>query len=232
MKKIAVVIVAGLAAGSISVANAAAGDSTVSVGYARIHSGGLKNAVEHYGGLLNSASDNMADEVGGTIPDGVIRAGADKYKDPRGINIKYRYEFDDNWGVIGSFTYAREKYDGHINLSEPSGDVSGSGKGSIKGDYFSLLAGPAYRVNDYVSGYAMIGLAKSKIKYSADYAYNYDGDSENGSYREDRSRTSFAYGVGLQFNPVKNIAIDVAYEGSGSGDWKTNGFNVGVGYTF
>ncbi|EPM2223381.1 enterobacterial Ail/Lom family protein, partial [Shigella dysenteriae] len=26
--------------------------------------------------------------------------------------------------------------------------------------------------------------------------------------------------------------IDIAYEGSGSGDWRTNSFIVGVGYKF
>ncbi|EPR3234927.1 TPA: Ail/Lom family outer membrane beta-barrel protein, partial [Escherichia coli] len=26
--------------------------------------------------------------------------------------------------------------------------------------------------------------------------------------------------------------VDVAYEGSGSGDWRTDGFIVGVGYKF
>ncbi|EPR7517154.1 TPA: Ail/Lom family outer membrane beta-barrel protein, partial [Escherichia coli] len=26
--------------------------------------------------------------------------------------------------------------------------------------------------------------------------------------------------------------IDIAYEGSGSGDWRTDGFIVGVGYKF
>ncbi|HFP4946070.1 TPA: Ail/Lom family outer membrane beta-barrel protein, partial [Escherichia coli] len=28
------------------------------------------------------------------------------------------------------------------------------------------------------------------------------------------------------------LAVDVAYEGSGSGDWRTDGFIVGVGYKF
>ncbi|EJA5988923.1 Ail/Lom family outer membrane beta-barrel protein [Salmonella enterica] len=235
MKKIAVAVLVGLALGSIGVANAAAGDSTVSIGYAQIHSKGLKKAVDYYGGALNSASDfvdDMAGNTGVTVPDSVFSAGADKYKDPKGVNLKYRYEFDDNWGVIGSFTYAWEKYDGHINANDPSDGDSVNAKGSIKGNYFSLLAGPAYRINDYVSGYAMIGLANSKIKYSADYAYKAGGSMGSGSYSEDRNKTSFAYGVGLQFNPFKNIAIDVAYEGSGSGDWNTNGFNVGVGYSF
>ncbi|EBA8826375.1 TPA: Ail/Lom family outer membrane beta-barrel protein, partial [Enterococcus faecium] len=26
--------------------------------------------------------------------------------------------------------------------------------------------------------------------------------------------------------------VDIAYEGSGSGDWRTDGFIVGVGYKF
>ncbi|WP_187559324.1 Ail/Lom family outer membrane beta-barrel protein, partial [Escherichia coli] len=28
------------------------------------------------------------------------------------------------------------------------------------------------------------------------------------------------------------VAIDIAYEVSGSGDWRTDGFIVGVGYKF
>lgn len=28
-------------------------------------------------------------------------------KDPRGFNLKYRYEFNNNWGVIGSFAQTR-----------------------------------------------------------------------------------------------------------------------------
>ncbi|HAF2407412.1 TPA: Ail/Lom family outer membrane beta-barrel protein [Salmonella enterica] len=235
MTKIAAVVLAGLAFGCTGIANAAAGDSTVSIGYAQIHSKGLKKAVDHYSSPLNSASGFVNDEAnkaGVTIPDGVFSAGADKYKDPKGINIKYRYEFDDNWGAIGSVTYAWAKYDGHLNAKDPESSDSVNAKGSIKGHYFSILAGPAYRINDYVSGYAMAGLANSKTKYSADYSYNIDNSTGNGSYSNDKNKTTFAYSVGLQFNPVKSVAIDVAYEGSGSGDWNTNGFNVGVGYTF
>ncbi|MCW3336176.1 Ail/Lom family outer membrane beta-barrel protein [Escherichia coli] len=29
---------------------------------------------------------------------------------------------------------------------------------------------------------------------------------------------------------TESVAIDIAYEGSGSGDWRTDGFIVGVGY--
>ncbi|WP_252366709.1 Ail/Lom family outer membrane beta-barrel protein, partial [Escherichia coli] len=46
------------------------------------------------------------------------------------------------------------------------------------------------------------------------------------------SKTSLAWGAGVQFNPTESVAIDIAYEGSGSGDWRTDGFIVGVGYKF
>ena len=46
------------------------------------------------------------------------------------------------------------------------------------------------------------------------------------------SNTSLAWGAGVQFNPTESVAIDIAYEGPGSGDWRTDGFIVGVGYKF
>ncbi len=46
------------------------------------------------------------------------------------------------------------------------------------------------------------------------------------------SNTSLAWGAGVQFNPTESVTIDLAYEGSGSGDWRTDGFIVGVGYKF
>ena len=49
---------------------------------------------------------------------------------------------------------------------------------------------------------------------------------------ERHSNTSLAWGAGVQFNPTESVAIDIAYEGSGSGDWRTDGFIVGVGYKF
>ena len=53
-----------------------------------------------------------------------------------------------------------------------------------------------------------------------------------GSDDSRHSNTSLAWGAGVQFNPTESVAIDIAYEGSGSGDWRTDGFIVGVGYKF
>ncbi|MDU6676849.1 MAG: Ail/Lom family outer membrane beta-barrel protein [Escherichia coli] len=46
------------------------------------------------------------------------------------------------------------------------------------------------------------------------------------------SNTSLAWGAGVQFNPTESVTIDLAYEGSGSGDWRTDAFIVGIGYRF
>ncbi|EEQ8741368.1 Ail/Lom family outer membrane beta-barrel protein, partial [Escherichia coli] len=33
-------------------------------------------------------------------------------------------------------------------------------------------------------------------------------------------------------NPTESVTIDLAYEGSGSGDWRSDAFIVGIGYRF
>uniref|UniRef100_UPI00254A24AE Ail/Lom family outer membrane beta-barrel protein n=1 Tax=Escherichia coli TaxID=562 RepID=UPI00254A24AE len=46
------------------------------------------------------------------------------------------------------------------------------------------------------------------------------------------SNSSLSWGAGVQFILTAAVSIDIAYEGSGSGDWRTDGFIVGVGYKF
>ncbi len=52
-------------------------------------------------------------------------------------------------------------------------------------------------------------------------------DVLTGSDDARHSNTSLAWGAGVQFNPTESVAIDIAYEGSGSGDWRTDGFHRG-----
>ena len=51
-----------------------------------------------------------------------------------------------------------------------------------------------------------------------------------------KSKTAFAYGLGVAINPVENISVNIGYEGTRSKyyDQKMNfnGFNIGVGYKF
>ncbi|EFC4526398.1 Ail/Lom family protein, partial [Escherichia coli] len=92
--------------------------------------------------------------------------------------------------------------------------------------------------NRWFSAYAMAGVAYSRVStFSGDYLRVTDNkgkkhDVLTGSDDGRHSNTSLAWGAGVQFNPTESVAIDVAYEGSGSGDWRTDGFIVGVGYKF
>lgn len=232
MKKLAVAVLAILTPGFMGTVNAAAGDNTFSVGYAQINSGGLKKVFEPYRDFVHKTSGG----VRGLASDDVkFSADAGKYKAPKGLNVKYRHEFDDRWGVIGSLTWARSASSAYIKLSDPVSDNFANTSASVKGHYFSVMAGPSYRVNDHISTYAMAGSAFARVKQNVSGAYNlsdYGLGSGSALYSQSKSKRSFAYSAGIQLNPVKNIAIDLAYEGSGSGDWKTNGFIAGVGYKF
>ncbi len=85
---------------------------------------------------------------------------------------------------------------------------------------------------------AMAIMAYSRVStFSGDYLRVTDNkgkthDVLTGSDDGRHSNTSLAWGAGVQFNPTESVAIDIAYEGSGSGDWRTDGFIVGVGYKF
>lgn len=130
---------------------------------------------------------------------------------PKGFNLKYRYEMNDNVGFIGSFTYITQDYDFYYSSSKV-------GKGTV--DYYSLSGGPSYRFNKYISAYGLIGAAKGKF------------DSSINGQSESQSKTSMMYGLGLQFNPIPNVAIDASYEYSKLDKVKANTFVVGVGYRF
>ncbi len=109
---------------------------------------------------------------------------------------------------------------------------------NVRNRWFSVMAGPSVRVNEWFSAYAMAGVAYSRVStFSGDYLRVTDNkgkkhDVLTGSDDGRHSNTSLAWGAGVQFNPTESVAIDIAYEGSGSGDWRTDGFIVGVGYKF
>lgn len=121
---------------------------------------------------------------------------------------------------------------------EAVGRASDDAEGYL--DFFKgkIMAGPSVRVNEWFSAYAMAGVAYSRVStFSGDYLRVIDNkgkthDVLTGSDDGRHSNTSLAWGAGVQFNPTESVAIDIAYEGSGSGDWRTDGFIVGVGYKF
>ncbi|ROP59093.1 outer membrane protein X [Enterobacter sp. BIGb0383] len=122
-----------------------------------------------------------------------------------GVNLKYRYEQDNNpLGVISSFTY--------IQKSHTNDD------GYNKGQYYGITAGPAYRLNDWASIYGVVGVGYGK--------------SQQPEVAGSTSDYGFSYGAGLQFNPMENVALDFGYEQSRIRSVDVGAWVVGAGYRF
>lgn len=146
----------------------------------------------------------------------------------KGVDVKYRYEWDSPVSVIASFTYMKDNIsDSMVNGFEANGYIDQS----VDVKYYSLAAGPAYRINDYISAYALVGVSHSKIDSNLYYSGNNYRENDN------TSSTNLSYSAGVQVNPIAQMVIDVAYQGSkikGFNDYSTNmnGIVVGLGYRF
>lgn len=172
-----------------------------------------------------------------TVTLGYAQSKLQDFKDIKGANLKYRYEWDSPLSVIGSLTYmtGKENYYDSEDVSRFYQNIEtyDTVNSNTKIKYYSLAAGPAYRVNSYFSVYGLVGVNYTKADSNATWklngvTYHKDDSSE--------SATSLMYGAGIQINPIENIAIDLGYEGtrvkSGDYSYSVNGFNIGVGYRF
>lgn len=162
-----------------------------------------------------------------TVSLGYAQSKVENFKNIRGVNAQYRYEWDSPLSVIGSFTYMSGDDDQKYYVD------SDSVKNHIDVKYYSLMAGPAYRINEYVSLYALGGVAHTKADVDTKWVNAGDGYTQKDSLSE--KSTSFAYSAGVQFNPTEELAVNVGYEGTNAdidGSHSINGWNVGVGYRF
>ncbi|EBO9197642.1 TPA: Ail/Lom family outer membrane beta-barrel protein [Salmonella enterica subsp. salamae serovar 21:z10:[z6]] len=170
-----------------------------------------------------------------TLSAGYLQAesGIPGSNDLKGVNVKYRYEFTDSLGVITSLSYAGGKDRKMTYYSDTR-----KHEDSVRAHRFNFMAGPSLRVNDWFSAYTMIGASWGRVSsFSGDYTKVTDDQGEahdvlTGSDASRRSNTSLAWSTGVQFNPADVVSVDLAYEGSGSGDWRTSAFIVGLGYRF
>ncbi|KGB02975.1 MULTISPECIES: Ail/Lom family outer membrane beta-barrel protein [Leclercia] len=183
----------------------------------------LSLAVLVAAGLASGAA--LADNQ--TVSVGYAQSKVEDFKNIRGVNVQYRYEWDSPVSLMGSFTYMSGDEDEHYYL------FSDSVKNHIEAKYYSLLVGPAYRINDYVSLYALGGVARVKADGHTTWVNGGDNYTQRDSISE--KSTSFAYGAGVQFNPTPELAIGVGYEGTNADlgdDYGINGWNLTVGYRF
>ncbi|SFN04899.1 putatice virulence related protein PagC [Izhakiella capsodis] len=162
-----------------------------------------------------------------TISIGYAQSKVQNFKNMPGVNVQYRYEWDSPLSVLASFTALENDGDSQTTWGRYYSTDH------VKAEYYSLMAGPAYRFNDYVSVYAIAGMSQAKMGRHYDASYRNDplqridfSDSTN----------AFAYGAGLIINPVDYLSVNLGYEGSQTrveGQHREiNGVNIGIGYRF
>jgi len=166
-----------------------------------------------------------------TVSFGYAQSKVQDFKNIRGINLKYRYEWDSPLSLIGSLTYMSGS--GSYTPSTGSMDIF---DGDAKVKYYSLSVGPAWRFNQYISVYGLLGLNYNKVDYRESW-YNYEGRYVYmGDTSLSEKKTSLMYGTGVQINPMENLAIDIGYEGSrldvADKEMSIDGFILNLGYTF
>lgn len=167
-----------------------------------------------------------------TVSVGYAQSKVQDFKNIQGVNIQYRYEWDSPVSMMGTFTYM--KGDDSGSYTDYYGD---SYTNHVDVKYYSFLAGPAYRINDFISFYGLIGVAHTKVSGGYEWHNSVGANSVGGHDSGDLSgkSTSFAYAAGFTINPYENLSVNVGYEGSKAnvyGKRSINGFNVGMGYHF
>ncbi|EGT3611534.1 Ail/Lom family protein [Morganella morganii] len=192
----------------------------------------LKNVV--IGCLLSSCTliSINASADSHTVSLGYAQSKVQDFKNIRGVNVQYRYEWDLPVSIIGSFTYM--KGDESDSYYDEAGDFY---KNNINLKYFSLLAGPAYRINEYISLYGLAGIAHTKADGGYEWKNSAGANEPDGHETGNVTgkSTDFAWAAGFAVNPAENVSINIGYEGTKAdiyGNHSISGFNIGVGYRF
>lgn len=225
MNKTSILLISCLFSGSVI---AKTGDQTLSFGYLNVNSNGIKDSVNLMRNDVRKAGDAITNGFG--VP---ATLSLDSYSNLGGAFMRYRYELTDDWGIISSLAYSTKDYNANASATKNKEKDRMSTKNKVSGDYISLMIGPTYRFNEYVSVYGLIGGAYKKISYES-VSQEFKNNSLVNSSRSSQSdnKTELAYGVGMQVNFWQNATLDLGYEQSGSGDWKTSAWTVGIGYKF
>ena len=99
---------------------------------------------------------------------GYAQSKIQDFKNIRGVNLQYRYEWDSPVSIMGSFSWM--KGDGNQEYHSYGDSI----KNQVDAKYYSLLTGPVWRINDYMSLYAAGGVAHVKADGKTAYCSKRD----------------------------------------------------------
>ncbi|EIV4512235.1 Ail/Lom family outer membrane beta-barrel protein, partial [Escherichia coli] len=117
--------------------------------------------------LAVSGAPAWASEQQATLSAGYLhaRTSAPGSDNLNGINVKYRYEFTDTLGLVTSFSYAGDRNRQLTRYSDTRWHED-----SVRNRWFSVMAGPSVRVNEWFSAYAMAGPSVRVNEWFSAYA--------------------------------------------------------------
>ncbi|MDJ0038471.1 putative virulence related protein PagC [Pantoea allii] len=174
--------------------------------------------------LLSDAVPALATQ---TLSVGYAQSKVEDFKNMPGVNLQYRYEWDSPVSVLASFTTLENSEDSNRSF------FSLNTSDHVSAEYYSLLAGPAYRLNNMVSLYALAGFSHTAMRRHYN-GYDNQGMPQHIDFSD--STNAFAYGAGIIINPVDYLSVTLGYEGSRTRvedePRAVNGMNIGVGYRF
>ncbi|AFJ46895.1 Ail/Lom family outer membrane beta-barrel protein [Shimwellia blattae] len=138
-------------------------------------------------GLVISAPPAGAENH--TLSAGYAQGSVKGYKNVRGANFQYRYEFDYPLSLLTSVTYMR--------ADDSSYDRLLSNYASVKTDakYMSWQVGPALRLHEYVSAYGLLGVSRFKATGHNAWGNSASGYQVSNRYREQSTSLACASGT-------------------------------------
>lgn len=158
-----------------------------------------------------------------TVTLGYAQSRIRHFKNIKGFNLKYHYEIPQlPLSAMVSLTWMQ----GRGSQSHLFDTSSEDKQHRVR--YYSLVVGPAYRVADWASLYLLAG-AGWESSTNINLYHDAAGDHAR-RYKIFNSR--FAWGAGMQFNLIDNLAVDVGYQAGHVQKTSSDGFNMGVGYRF
>ncbi|OAT21552.1 Ail/Lom family outer membrane beta-barrel protein [Proteus myxofaciens] len=152
--------------------------------------------------------------------------GKIKENKANGVIISYRYEPEEKWGLLASILYMKSDFKQFIDESRFKTLSIHNQKSKIT----ALLIGPTYRVTPYLSLFIQAGPKKINYKESI---YHPEINTTDSTFIES---TNMLGQVGIDFNPLKNIAVNLGYFYSNTTVQRRhielNSLQLSIGYRF
>ena len=150
-----------------------------------------------------------------TMSLGYQRANIKDFGDLYGGNFRFQFESSSPWGVMGSLTAMKHNWDNEYTVcrridTKCRDNYRQKHALDKAAEYYSLQAGPTYRISDKLSLFALAGISHSRVD-------NHDSKRLQGlstKTRHQHSSNQYAFSSGLTFNATDNLALTTGYEGS------------------